>query len=315
MKVFLSWSGDRSQKLAEALKEWLPLVLHYVEPWVSKSDIEAGERWATEVGKELESSNFGVICITAENVGSPWILFESGALSKSMQEGRVVPLLLDLEFKDIDGPLAQFQSKKVEQDGVWGLVLSINNLASSPVPESRLRQLFQKLFSDLAAAVEAIPKATEPGKPTRPQHEVLEELVTSVRGLDGRLRDVADDAFQRRRRYGRGPDAMHDMMRSMRDPRDPVRFIVFGSYFRDDVPWLYELAMEAYRAAVGGSRKYAVEAQRRLARALDEAMHGPTVEMLMSKEARYVLMEGRELLRMGYEPEEPIGEVAEPATE
>ena len=305
MKLFLSWSGDRSQKLAEALKEWLPLALHYVDPWVSKSDIGAGERWATEVGKELEASNFGIICITAENVSSPWILFESGALSKSMQEGRVVPLLLDLDFKDIAGPLAQFQSKKVEHDGMWDLVTAVNNLATTPVPEARLRQLFQKLFSDLAAAVDAIPKASEPTKPTRPQHEVLEELVTSVRGLDGRLREVAEESFFRRRRLGRGPDAMHEMLRVTRDPRDPLRYVVFGSYFKEDLPWLYELAMETYRAVVGGSKKQAVDAERRLARALDGAMHGPMIEMLGSKEARYMIMEGRDMLRMGYELEDP----------
>lgn len=32
MKVFISWSGERSQALAQALRDWLPLVLHFVEP-------------------------------------------------------------------------------------------------------------------------------------------------------------------------------------------------------------------------------------------------------------------------------------------
>ena len=34
MHVFISWSGERSKALAVALRDWLPLVLHYVEPWV-----------------------------------------------------------------------------------------------------------------------------------------------------------------------------------------------------------------------------------------------------------------------------------------
>jgi hypothetical protein len=84
MKVFISWSGERSQALAQALRDWLPLVLHYVEPWLSQSDIEPGERWASEVSKELEVSNFGIICVTKENTESPWILFEAGALAKSL---------------------------------------------------------------------------------------------------------------------------------------------------------------------------------------------------------------------------------------
>lgn len=36
MKLFISWSGARSQALALALQEWLPLVIHYVEPRLSR---------------------------------------------------------------------------------------------------------------------------------------------------------------------------------------------------------------------------------------------------------------------------------------
>ena len=67
MKVFISWSGERSHVLADALHEWMPLVLHYVEPWLSQADIEAGQRWAEQVAKELETSNSGIICVTREN--------------------------------------------------------------------------------------------------------------------------------------------------------------------------------------------------------------------------------------------------------
>lgn len=42
MRVFVSWSGERSREVAKAFRDWLPLVLHYAEPWVSDADIEAG---------------------------------------------------------------------------------------------------------------------------------------------------------------------------------------------------------------------------------------------------------------------------------
>ena len=70
MKVFISWSGDRSQAVANAFKEWLPMVLQYVEPWVSEKDINAGERWAQMIAGELEQANFGIICLTPENLKS-----------------------------------------------------------------------------------------------------------------------------------------------------------------------------------------------------------------------------------------------------
>ena len=139
MKVFISWSGKRSQTLAQALREWIPLVLHNVEPWLSEADIEAGDRWAEEVAKELADANFGIICVTRENVGSPWVLFEAGALAKSMQGSKVIPLLLDLEFRDITGPLAQFQAKKVEKAGIGEVIHSINQTANHAVPEALRR--------------------------------------------------------------------------------------------------------------------------------------------------------------------------------
>lgn len=246
MKIFISWSGERSQALAQALHEWLPLVLHFVQPWLSQSDIAAGERWGVEVAKELEGSNFGIICVTRDNINAPWILFEAGALAKLMQEGRVIPLLLDVEFKDISGPLAQFQAKKMEKVGLSDVVSSVNRIAQQPVPEDRATKLFESLWPEFEKRVAEIPKPTTPGKPNRPQHEILEELVASVRGLDVRLRDVDDTRLRRRRR----PPLQFTIREglSLFEERPPqLAVLMLASAFREDIPWLYELGMEIFR--------------------------------------------------------------------
>lgn len=80
-KVFISWSGDLSNKLADAVRQWLPGVLQFVKPYFTPSDIEKGAKWASNIAGELESSDIGIICLTKENLDKPWILFESGALS------------------------------------------------------------------------------------------------------------------------------------------------------------------------------------------------------------------------------------------
>jgi len=257
MKVFISWSGERSQALAKALREWMPLVLYYIEPWLSHSDIQAGERWNIEVSKELEGSNFGILCITRENLESAWILFEAGALAKSMEDGRVIPLLLDLDFKEISGPLAQFQAKKADIVGIKELVVSLNKASPTPVADAQLDKLFTHLWGDLDRQISDIPKAGADGKPNRPQGEILEELVASVRNVEIRFREVVDDEpdYRKRRRI-RFNLPMYEAIigRMSEGPRDPIRILIVASFVREEIPWLYELGLEAYRGMKIGSK-------------------------------------------------------------
>jgi hypothetical protein len=266
MKIFISWSGARSEALAAALREWFPLVLHYVAPWQSKADIQAGERWSIEVAKELEGCNFGVICVTKENVGAPWILFEAGALAKSMQDGRVIPLLLDLDFKDISGPLSQFQAKKVDSVGIRELIVSLNKAAPAPVPEPQLDKLITALWADLEKQVQAIPKASTSLKPKRPQDEILEELVAGVRNIDMKFRDLDGDFSKVRRRSMK----FHPMMLreighfGSIERAEPLHVLLMASLLREEAPWLYELAAELYRASEQGNSRQARSAQRQM---------------------------------------------------
>ena len=82
MKIVISWSGERSKAIAEIFRLWLPCCLQYIEPWMSDSDIPKGKRWALELAGQLAGANFGLVCLTPENLYSPWVNFEAGALSK-----------------------------------------------------------------------------------------------------------------------------------------------------------------------------------------------------------------------------------------
>jgi hypothetical protein len=64
MRVFLSWSEERSRRVAEALREWLPSDLQNVTLWMSEHDVDKGSRWATQIAKALDSDNFGLACLT-----------------------------------------------------------------------------------------------------------------------------------------------------------------------------------------------------------------------------------------------------------
>src|SRR5260370_752925 len=97
MKIFISWSGERSHKLALLLHDWLPRVLPSSECFVSSEDIRKGARWSVDMARELEESAFGILCIVSGNENAPWLNFEAGALSKVVDHARVVPLIFDTD--------------------------------------------------------------------------------------------------------------------------------------------------------------------------------------------------------------------------
>ena len=250
MKVFISWSGSRSKDLANALRQWLPMVLQYVEPWVSDKDISAGERWAQAIAGELESANFGIICITPENINSEWILFEAGALSKSMLDGKVIPLLFGLELSDLSGPLSQFQAQKIEQVGVMEVVKAINKVAEKPASQQIVDQLVPTLWPQLQETLANIPAIAPSEKHKRPSHEILEELVTGVRGLSSRMRDLDPEMSEKERFYRRRKMRFHPGMIDLvsGDNEDSLTvLLLLAGLLREDFPWLAELLGESYR--------------------------------------------------------------------
>lgn len=108
MKVFISWSGRGSKHAAQALHQWIGMVLQEVEPFMSSEDIEHGSIWFTEIIQQLQDTDYGIVCITPDNVRAPWILFEAGALIKQTSDkARVVPLIFGMDPADVTPPLSE----------------------------------------------------------------------------------------------------------------------------------------------------------------------------------------------------------------
>jgi len=276
-------------------------LLDYVKPWVSETDIAAGDRWAQAIGTELEASNFGIICITPENLTSPWVLFEAGALAKSMQDGKVIPLLFGLGFSDITDPLAQFQAKKVDQPGLGEVIQAIEKVSDNKNREDLIRRRFNGLWPDFEKMIGEIPDRAPTEKHMRPQTEILEELVTGVRGLDSRLLDFSSEIMEReprryRRKFRRFHPKMFDEMmhRFSGDENDPIMLLMFGGMLREDVPWLAEVFIETYREIRAGGIERAEQSVHRLRRIMKLMRTEPFFEMFFmeeSKEAHMMMME------------------------
>lgn len=135
MKVFISWSGHKSEIVAHALRRQIPVVLDGVEPWMSQRDLESGGRWNLKLAEELANTDVGIICLTAENIASPWINFEAGCLAKQLENSKIVPYLIDLDKKAVIGPLSQFQSEYSDQAGTRRLFESLRRTCGRPSDE------------------------------------------------------------------------------------------------------------------------------------------------------------------------------------
>jgi hypothetical protein len=156
MKIFISWSGSLSRNVAEALRDWLPSILEYVEPYVSSQDINKGARWTVEIARELESSQYGIICVTPGDLGRPWLNFEAGALAKSFEAGHLSPFLFGIERSGLGGPLSQFQSTLYDRSEVLALARSINSYASAPLHEHLLERVFNQMWPSLQETLDQL---------------------------------------------------------------------------------------------------------------------------------------------------------------
>lgn len=180
MKVFLTWSGERSKALAQALRAWIPAVLQGTEVFMSEEDIEPGEQWLNRIEKELGKSDVGVVCLTAENRTAPWLLYEAGVLRGVATEERVVPYLLHLDKSDVGQPLSTLQMCEANDLGTKRLVEMLNRRRASPLPAALLESTFAKWSPDLQSKIEEIPKEAQK-HPSREDRDVLEEILKLVR--------------------------------------------------------------------------------------------------------------------------------------
>lgn len=191
MKVFISWSGDRSKAIAAAFKEWLPSVIQAVRPYFSPNDIDKGARWSSEISKELESASVGLICLTRENLTASWLMFEAGALSKSLDKSRVCPMLFGIEPSDMSGPLVQFQATSFSKEEVLKLLRTVNQQLDSTALEAKtLENVFEKWWPDLNSKITSILDDSPSAKDAnlRTEREILEEVLQLTRSINSKTR-------------------------------------------------------------------------------------------------------------------------------
>lgn len=192
MKLFISWSGEFSKRVAKCLYKWIPTIIQNVDPFYSADDIAKGENWGNRLTDELEQSNFGIVCLTPENITAPWIHFEAGALSKSANS-RVSTIMLNITPSQIKGPLARLQNTAVDQKDFYKLFKSINDSTDDPLrPEilnnafenswENLRTELEAIISDYSSSAAVVPEESSP-KRDNTDSEAIQEILRLVRSI------------------------------------------------------------------------------------------------------------------------------------
>ena len=255
MKVFLSWSGQRSKEVANLLSDWLCCVIQASRPWISTRDLDRGSLWFGEINDQLKDTTVGIICLTQENKTRPWILFEAGALAKGLSTSRVCTLLVDLEPKDIEDPLAQFNHTFPTRESVLGLVKTLNNtLANNALDNRILEQVFDTYWPQFETRFNNILSTTEahpPSKP-RPKEDVLGEILENTRMLNSRIRRLEHETERSRMRDMDMPMSMiHEQAIEMAKSGMPLEVLLdrFGQRLPKSL--LKELMTTYERAKLG----------------------------------------------------------------
>lgn len=338
MKVFLSWSGTRSHKVALVFRDWLPSVIQEIVPYVSSEDIDKGARWSTDIAKELSDSTFGILCVTRENLNAPWLTFEAGALSKTMDKSFVSPFLFDIKRSEVNGPILQFQSTIFEKDDLKKLVTTLNKACDKDgLSVERLNKAFDVWYPTLEEELNKLkgaeiqqhdPDAAHEIQSPRAQ-EILEEILELSR-INQKLIRNPDGSL------GSNLEEIANMMRMLIDrterPDDPMFFrrlrkfhpmmldeIMHMSFseghgfvgvqmalglLRSQMPWIYDVGMETVnilKSRRNNEEKH--EAIQQFRRVMEFSFEHPMMrEMYMgSKEMHFIYRRLPDLLMEAFE--------------
>lgn len=122
IRIFLSWSKNKSKELAEATKKFIESSLGNSIEFFFSPEMYKGTCVDNEIHKNLLSSDICLVCITSDNFKNPWLMYESGVVyganHNNMElDGIVVPILFERipEWSSwVDKPLNRYVPIQIE---------------------------------------------------------------------------------------------------------------------------------------------------------------------------------------------------------
>ena len=292
--VFIS-HDSRDADLAEAFSKLLKSVSAGMLKSFRSSDkkgtegIEFGDEWYKKLMSMLDKASDVVCLLTEQSLDRPWILYEAG-VAKGKLGTPVQGVALGVPLSRVSaGPFYQFQNSDDSVDSLTKLVLQLCRRITNLEPDADIVAGQVQAFKENVAGV--LKTIGSQKKPERHESineaavaKVLEEMKLMVRELplrfEQRIIEGSERVRPRRYPFRRFHPRMIEEMAHMvsKRPGDPIGILMIVSLIRDDIPWLYELGLEAYHTAKSGSREQTRKALSILRDAAEFATHGPFAE-------------------------------------
>jgi hypothetical protein len=320
--VFIS-HDSRDADLAEAFSKLLWSVSAGMLKSFRSSDrkgiqgIDFGVEWYPELMGKLDAACDVVCLLTGQSLGRPWILYEAG-VAKGKLDIPVHGLALGVSLASVStGPFAQFQNCDDSPDSMAKLVEQLVRRLphADPDHETVMGQvaLFKAKVDEILAGHEDSGEEQDLA-PDTSTAKLFEEIKVMFQDLPSRIETVAERSgrpFRGRRLH---PGMLEEFVMTASRGEDDigVAVLVMASFFRDDLPWLYTMAVELYRASLGDDREAARRAYTAFMRGVESLERRPFPLEIMGGSRRDVHMLVHEIPRLLHRFGPPFESPAEP---
>jgi hypothetical protein len=135
-KIFLCWSKRRSKAIAGAWDRLLPEIIKGVKTVLS-TEFQKGKEWSKLLRRDLDEAKTGIVFLTPENVDTPWIHFEAGALATAVgkRDGDVFTYVYGFDQGKLAGPLSAYQSTVATREDTQRLVSDLCDALNRKPPD------------------------------------------------------------------------------------------------------------------------------------------------------------------------------------
>lgn len=286
--IFIS-HDTRDADLAEAFAKLLSSVSAGVLKSFRSSDktgtqgIEYGTEWYPKLMTQLGSASDVVCLLTPRSVDRPWILYEAG-VAKGRLDTPVHSVALGIPISRASvGPFAQFQNCADDEPALTKLVMQLVSRIPGSEPDREAIQMQVASFKTrVTGLLESIDKASAPpaqkvANDDNTVAKLFEEVKVMFQDLPSRLEGTDRSKRRRMRRFH--PMMFEEMMMGgFEDGPDPIGILIMCSLFREDMPWLYEVGLETYKAIQAGDERATERALDRFRRVAKMTTRGPWME-------------------------------------